>query len=63
MDKSQEYRPIDMLPTYKKLVEVLVNLQFKDYFEIKKLWNEYQARFIKNKSSKWADPSDESELR
>ena len=49
-NKAEELRPIKMVPVYKKLLEVVFNNHFIEYFEKNKLLNEYQARFRKNNS-------------
>ena len=49
-NKAEEFRPINMVPVYEKLLEVVVNNQFIEYFERNKLLSEYQAGFRKNNS-------------
>lgn len=49
-DKCEEFRPINMVPIYEKLLEVIVNRQLIEYFEKNKLLSEYQAGFRKNNS-------------
>ena len=49
-NKAEEFRPINMVPVYEKLLEVVVNNQFIEYFEKNNLLSEYQAGFRKNNS-------------
>lgn len=49
-DNCEEYRPINMLPVYEKLLEIVVNQQFIKFFEINRLLNMYQAGFRKGNS-------------
>ena len=49
-NKAEEFRPINMVPFYEKLLEVVVNNQFIEYFERNKLLSKYQAGFRKNNS-------------
>lgn len=48
--KCEEHRPINMVPCYEKLLEMVVNEQFIEYIENNKLLTAYQAGF-RNKNS------------
>ena len=43
--KCEEHRPINMVPTYEKLLEIIVNDQIKKYVEDNNLLTKYQAGF------------------
>lgn len=45
--KCEEHRPINMVPTYEKLMEIIVNDQIIKYIEDNKLLTKYQAGFRK----------------
>ena len=48
--KCEEYRPINMVPIYEKLLELVVNKQIVDYIESNNLLTKYQAGFRKQNS-------------
>lgn len=48
--KCEEYRPINMVPVYEKLLELVVNKQIVEYVETNNLLTKYQAGFRKQNS-------------
>lgn len=65
--KCEEYRPINMVPIYEKLLELVVNKQIVDYIEGNNLLTKYQSGFRKQNSCesalqsvlcKWKDALD-----
>lgn len=48
--KCEEYRPINMVPTYEKLLETVVSKQMRKYIEDNRLLTEFQAGFRKKHS-------------
>ena len=46
----EEFRPINMVPSYEKLLEVVVNEQVIEYVEQNNILSEFQAGFRKNNS-------------
>ena len=49
-NKAEAFRSIHMVSVYEKLLGVVGNNQFIEYFERNKLLSEYQAEFKKNNS-------------
>lgn len=47
--KCEEHRPINMMPLYEKLLEMVINKQIIEYVEYNKLLSTYQAGFRKQK--------------
>lgn len=48
--KCEEYRPVNMVPVYEKLVELVINNQIVEYVEMNQLLTKYQAGFRKQNS-------------
>lgn len=46
----EEFRPINMVPAYEKLLELVVNEQIVEWIETNKILTKYQAGFRKNNS-------------
>lgn len=46
--KIDEFRPINTLPSYEKVLEIIVKIQFDDYIDKNKIMAEQQSGFRKN---------------
>lgn len=52
--KASEYKPINMLPVFEKVLELVVKKQIEVYLETKEIITEYQSGFSKQHSCKMA---------
>lgn len=52
--KASEFRPINILPIYEKVLELVVKKQIEDYFESNEYITEHQSGFRKNYSCETA---------
>lgn len=52
--KAEEFRPINMLPSYEKVLEIVVKEELLDFIENNNVLSKYQAGFRKNNSCETA---------
>lgn len=52
--KASDYRPINVLPVYEKVLELVIKNQLEKYIEANEVLTEHQSRFRKSYSCETA---------